>query len=211
MSGLPIVVVKLGGSLVGDPALNHWLGALGGANCARFAVVPGGGPFADAVRAAQARCGFDDGIAHEMALLAMDQCGCLLSGLHESVRLCRTESEIGGAWADRRLAVWLPSRLLLSERSLERSWSVTSDTIAAWLAQRLHAAGLILVKSCAIGAARDDAAALAAAGIVDPALPAFVRHHAIPLDALDRSQWAGLEDAVGRLLRGARQLGWAAS
>ena len=32
-------------------------------------VVPGGGPFADAVRASQAEIGFDDAAAHEMAML----------------------------------------------------------------------------------------------------------------------------------------------
>ena len=46
------LVVKLGGSLHASPALAHWLTAL-----KRYprplTIVPGGGPFADAVRAAQ--------------------------------------------------------------------------------------------------------------------------------------------------------------
>src|ERR1700742_1585097 len=44
-------------------------------------VVPGGGPFADAVRAVDAQVGLTDGIAHGLSLRAMDQLGVLLATL----------------------------------------------------------------------------------------------------------------------------------
>ena len=75
------VVVKLGGSFAFSKHLRDWIEAL--AACAgRVVIVPGGGPFADAVRSAQPRMGFDDAAAHHMALLAMEQCGRALASLN---------------------------------------------------------------------------------------------------------------------------------
>ena len=79
MSAAPIVVklggptvVKLGGSLLGEPArLRAWLARLASGNLGPCLIVPGGGPFADAVRTAQAALGFDDRLAHRLALDAM--------------------------------------------------------------------------------------------------------------------------------------------
>src|ERR1700681_3045121 len=79
-------VVKLGGSHAFSPHLKDWLDA--GARCAgRVVLVPGGGPFSDAVRAAQPRMGFDDRAAHHMALLAMEQYGCALASLDTRLTL----------------------------------------------------------------------------------------------------------------------------
>jgi aspartokinase-like uncharacterized kinase len=59
MAGERPVVVKLGGSFAFSKHLRDWIETL--AACAgRVVIVPGGGPFADAVRLAQPRMGFDD-------------------------------------------------------------------------------------------------------------------------------------------------------
>jgi hypothetical protein len=71
VSAAPIVV-KLGGSLLADPArLRAWLAQLAAGALGPCLIVPGGGPFADAVRTAQAALGFDDALAHRLALDAM--------------------------------------------------------------------------------------------------------------------------------------------
>ena len=57
-------------------------------------LVPGGGPFADAVRAAQPRMGFDDRAAHAMALLAMEQYGCALANLAQGLSLAASVAAI---------------------------------------------------------------------------------------------------------------------
>ena len=82
MDGTPgPVVVKLGGSLAFSQHLRAWISAL--AACpGRAVIVPGGGPFADAVRSAQTRMGYDDHAAHHMALLAMEQYGRALISLN---------------------------------------------------------------------------------------------------------------------------------
>jgi aspartokinase-like uncharacterized kinase len=75
-----IMVVRLGGSHAFSPWLRPWLAAIRAA-AGGVVVVPGGGPFADAVRLAQTAMGFDDLAAHRMALLAMAQYGLALAGL----------------------------------------------------------------------------------------------------------------------------------
>ncbi|MFM2396170.1 MAG: hypothetical protein RLZZ434_752, partial [Pseudomonadota bacterium] len=74
-------VIKLGGSLLGSPALAHWLSLLAKHGNGKVVIVPGGSVFADAVRQAQSLSGVSDGLAHELALLAMDQFGLLLAGM----------------------------------------------------------------------------------------------------------------------------------
>ncbi len=73
------LVVKLGGSLHASPALADWLAALKACR-PPLTIVPGGGPFADTVRAAQKAMRYDDGTAHAMAVLAMEQYALALAG-----------------------------------------------------------------------------------------------------------------------------------
>ena len=81
-----LAIVKLGGSHATGPHLKDWLAAIA-AEAGAIAIVPGGGPFADAVRTAQAAIGYDDRAAHAMALMAMAQFGCALQSLNPALRL----------------------------------------------------------------------------------------------------------------------------
>jgi aspartokinase-like uncharacterized kinase len=74
---------------------------------------------------------------------------------------------------DGLVPVWLPTRMVLGRSDIAESWDVTSDSLAAWLAGRLAADCLVLVKSVAVKAG-STVSALARQGIVDPALPAFL-------------------------------------
>ena len=74
-------VVKLGGSLQSFPGLRDWVRLIAEQGGGRVVLVPGGGQFADAVRAAQRTAGFDDRTAHGMALFAMEQYGLMLAAL----------------------------------------------------------------------------------------------------------------------------------
>jgi aspartokinase-like uncharacterized kinase len=165
-------VVKLGGSLATSPELADWLEVLACAGAGSVAIVPGGGPFADAVRAAQARWGFDDSTAHQMALKAMDQFGLMLCGCGGFV-CATTLREILERVRARRVPVWLPSAAVINEPEIPASWEVTSDSLAAWLARKLRAEGLALVKSCARPDARTPLLELAQQGIVDRRFPSF--------------------------------------
>lgn len=165
-------VIKVGGSLTGDPGLPQWLAALAGHRNA--VVVPGGGPFADTVRTSQARWGFDDATAHHMALLAMTQYGLQLCALEPRLCAAADSGAIHRTLEYGRVPVWIPERMAAAEPTLARDWSVTSDSLAAWLADRLGADGLLLIKS-APGPYPETPEALAAAGLVDAAFPRYCR------------------------------------
>jgi aspartokinase-like uncharacterized kinase len=135
-----LTVVKVGGGL-GDDALQGVCAALGELGRRHpLLVVPGGAGFADAVRAADRRFGLRATTSHRMAILGMEQFGWLLSDLiPDSVRCTDLPRVPAG-----RTTVLLPAALPLDQ--LPASWEVTSDSIAAWVAERAGAGRLVLVK-----------------------------------------------------------------
>jgi len=165
-------VVKLGGSLAHSRYLDRWLSVLAGGS-GPVVIVPGGGPFADQVRALQRRRRFDDATAHHMALLAMEQYGRMLAGLQRGLRPAASRAEIARARRAGLAAVWMPTRMVLADPGIAVSWDITSDSLAAWLAGKLRADGLVLVKSLALSGGSVPATVLARKGIVDPAFPAY--------------------------------------
>lgn len=173
MSG--IVVVKLGGSLMRSDAaarlLEQWPRSPG----ARRIVVPGGGIFADAVRAAQAERGFTDVTAHRLALMAMEMSARVLTDSTPGFVCASGLPEFVDAWNRSLTPVWTPMALAADAPDIAQTWDVTSDTLAAWLAARVDATRLVVVKSCVVpDGIGQDAAGLAAAGIVDPSFPRYV-------------------------------------
>ena len=167
-----LAVVKLGGSFIGSPHLQTVLGAINTASVP-VVIVPGGGPFADAVRCAQRKLGFHDAIAHRMALLAMAQCAELFAGLTPRLRVANSVAAIRAALAGYAVPVCSPWPMRDGVDALPESWELTSDSLAAWLAALLGAERLILLKHrdppdrpISLGEAAD-------AGIVDALFPAY--------------------------------------
>ena len=137
-----MIVVKLGGSLYNTPELRLWLMALADYSAQQsIVIVPGGGPFADQVRSAQALHHFDDDIAHHMALIAMKQFGLLLSSLTAKCQLINGLETPSGPFS-----IWLPNDDVLLESDLKKSWDISSDSIALWLANKFNAQQLLLIK-----------------------------------------------------------------
>jgi aspartokinase-like uncharacterized kinase len=142
------IVVKVGGGVLSDiDAFDRVLTALGDAIRSHpLLIVPGGGPFADAVREIDRRLGLPDGAAHWMAVLAMDQYAHLIAARMGRAALVAEPNEIAAAIAAGHAPVLAPSRWLRAEDPLPHSWEVTSDSIAAWIAGRVGARRLVLVK-----------------------------------------------------------------
>lgn len=142
-----ITVVKVGGSLARRPGLDDRLQILDRlTRRSPCVVVPGGGPFADTVREQADRHGLDEHVAHWMAVLAMDQYAHLLTNAIAG-RLVQGLREIESAIAAGVVPVLAPYEWLRREDPLPHDWIVTSDSIAAWVAGRLGAARLVLLKS----------------------------------------------------------------
>ena len=183
-------VIKLGGSLAAAADLRAWLTVIAGTPGPRRVVVPGGGPFADAVRAAQERWRFDDRIAHRMALLAMHQYGLMLTGLMPKLQPAETIEAIYAECAGRQVPVWLPYAMVAKHDDIEASWEMTSDSLALWLATQLGAERLILVKSATLPHERAKVGSLVAEGILDPAFPRYAQAFAGEIFCMQRGDHA---------------------
>ncbi len=188
-------VVKLGGSLAESGSLRSWLAVLERRGGGRCIVVPGGGAFAEEVRAAQWRHGFSDRAAHHMALLAMDQYALMVADFAPSLRPCDSEEQMETALARGEAALWLPSRLASGDPAIAASWAVTSDSLAAWLARRLAAATLALVKSVPVPAL--PLHELVARGMVDAAFSAYAGAFAGRLCCYGPGDQSRLADDLG--------------
>lgn len=185
------IVVKLGGSVAKSGELRGWLTAL--ESCTgRVIVVPGGGIFADQVRDAQTRFGFDDATAHRMAILAMEQYGSMLCALSAQLVGARSVAEISGVLARGAIAVWLPAAMTRNAPAIPASWDVTSDSLAAWLAGRLDAERLVLVKSVDPQRLAASLRGLADARIVDRAFSDFAIGQ-FEIELLGNGQYARLQ------------------
>jgi 5-(aminomethyl)-3-furanmethanol phosphate kinase len=162
----PALVLKLGGRLAGNGRLMGVVDLVARSSVP-VVVVPGGGPFADAVRAAQPQLKLTDGLAHRLALLAMHQMGLVIASRHPRLALCETLDDLAAALVRGAVPVWLPFALQHDDANVPADWTVTSDALAARLAERMGGASVALVKSCPI--ANDITLVEAkAAGIVDP-------------------------------------------
>jgi aspartokinase-like uncharacterized kinase len=140
-------VVKIGGGLLRAEGLEGLRRA-----CAEVTematrrsvlVVPGGGPFADAVRAVDAQVGLGDDVAHALALRAMDQLGVLLRPLLPTAEL------LSGLAAPRPLGLVLAEPAFRDRPDVPQSWAVTSDSLAVLAASAIGAEEAILLKPVA--------------------------------------------------------------
>lgn len=137
-------VIKIGGSLVSSPSFLSLCGFIKKIskkyNCI---IVPGGGGSDDLVREFDKKFHLSDKTSHRMAILAMDQYGLLLSNLMDGYTI--EELKIPKTFP-KKPVIFLSSKYMFEKDPLENSWQVTSDSIAAHVAQKLNARKLILVK-----------------------------------------------------------------
>jgi 5-(aminomethyl)-3-furanmethanol phosphate kinase len=174
LKGKSMWVVKIGGSLLGSPELERWLEIFVKYSDGQIIIVPGGGIFADAVREAQVLTKISDACAHKLAVIAMDQFGLVLANMNPLLAIAKTECEIDERTWQHRAIVWLPSHMVLSDDTIPQSWDVTSDSLAAWLAKKLNAKQLILVKSEKPNDSQLCLKRMTEDGVVDEAFSDFV-------------------------------------
>ncbi len=185
MSDAPPLVVKIGGGLlVAEGLAGLRRGCAEAAALARHRpvlVVPGGGPFADAVRAVDAHVGLGDHLAHTLALKAMDQLGAVLRPLLDG---CPVTDELTPPPG---LALVRAESAFGERPEIPHSWTVTSDSLAVFAAAAAGAPEAILLKPRAPAIAALTASALAAlqaqggAEFVDGYLAQAVRDTGVPV------------------------------
>jgi aspartokinase-like uncharacterized kinase len=167
-------VVKLGGSLLELPyvvgRLRTWIASQVPATTV---LVVGGGRLADAIRDAQSLHGFSDSAAHWLCIRAMAIQAEMMRLLMPEAQLISTAAEVQCNLAPQLKIVdpWRfscqpgPNPLI----SLPESWDVTSDSIAARVAEIIGADELVLLKSAL--PADSAIAAMSQAGYVDRFFP----------------------------------------
>lgn len=187
------VVVKIGGSLIREaPELvGRLVEEFGSGNlkdaeninsCGEFPfsilIIPGGGMFANAVRAADEKYSLGADAAHWMAVLGMEQYAFYLWD-KSKVKATELITDISPG-----VSILFPYRLLKAVDPLPHTWEVTSDTIAAWVAGQTRARfvkvtdvdgvtkdGKLIREVCA------DSYQGNCSSCIDPALAPFLQKH----------------------------------
>lgn len=172
-----MTVLKVGGSLFDHPGLGPGLRAyLSGISGPKL-LVPGGGEVANAVRQLDKVHGIGEEAAHWIALRALSVTSDFLTHLVRGLPDVEVPDIYTFAAADD-----------CKPDALPHAWTVTSDSLAARVAQRRGAARLILLKSVTIppGATWDD---IAKQSGVDPYFPTLVRGTAFAVEAINFREW----------------------
>lgn len=181
-------VIKLGGSLMNDKAsLIHCLNTIDQACTDKTVIVPGGGHFAEQIRSMQKNWEFNNRIAHQMALLAMQQMALLIYSLKQNFVLADNVSSIQQALTNHSIVIWRPDINELNASKVKASWEVTSDSLAAWLAKQLTATELILVKSIKTPIYKNtDIADMQKMGLVDNAFIEFIENTSYTITVINK-------------------------
>ena len=145
-----MITIKFGGSLTKDKkVLENLCREI--ENLSRnydLVIVPGGGEFADLVRDYDKKLNLPTEISPKMAILAIDQAGFLISKsfknpvfIHE-LNGFRNYNKIKN-----KVKIFIPSKFLFEvpESELKHSWDITSDSISAYIAEKLNAEKLIIL------------------------------------------------------------------
>lgn len=168
-------VVKVGGSLFDSPqlatALRAWLNTQPPA-C--NVLVAGGGKFADLIREADRRFSLGEETSHWLCIDLLRVTARLLAALLPEARLVMDLAQLNAELAVTDAAgpiVFCAKHFMQDDQSLPHSWSVTTDSIAARLAESIQADELVLLKSSDPPADTEELG-----GYVDRSFPLAVRN-----------------------------------
>lgn len=196
------LVVKVGGSLAETDRLALVLEMIATAR-RPVVIVPGGGAFADKVRDLQSVLRFDDKSAHRLAILGMHQMAEIYFKMEPRLAPAESLDGIDRLLSAGRVPVWLPLNMCEEDDTIPADWSITSDGLAARLAERLGGATVVLVKSTEVDATL-SAEALSDAGIVDHVFPRILSRARLDWRVLGLDDDAAL---AGLLVNGTQSAG----
>lgn len=147
-----LTILKVGGSLLDLPDLNQRLTRLiNHRSGIRPLFIAGGGTAADVVRSWGGIFSLSETDCHDLALQSMQLTASLLERILPQSRVVSSKAESAacwrrGEWPILDVAAWL-NETETHRAELPASWDVTSDSLAAWVADKWDAEELCLLKS----------------------------------------------------------------
>ena len=174
-------IIKLGGSLQEKGReIIRFLSDYAETKAHTFIIIPGGGHFVKRIKELSEQEVISDDAAHWMAVLGMHQYGFYLAD-GSGIEIVESMEELSNVV---HIGVLLPYNLLKDDDSLPHTWNVTSDTIAAFVANKVGETSFI--KLTDVDGLIDDKGLLvrqihanamiknARTGCVDAELPVFL-------------------------------------
>ncbi len=135
------VLIKLGGSLLNNlekcKLLASELSDLGTHH--NIVVFPGGGPIDNYIEKLNKTVSFQPEIHHNLCARAQDQTGLIFGSMCGDVGFFSTFVDMKKIFDNDKLAVMLPSNMIIQLNVFEQSWRITSDTMSAYFANILSA------------------------------------------------------------------------
>lgn len=180
--------IKIGGSLYKSKYLVQWLDAISECLNKNIVIIPGGGPFADQVRLADEKFSLDPNHSHNMAVLAMQQYGYLLASSCPDLATARSTEQIFKSWSESKAVIWEPYEMVRDQCTLDKTWDITSDSLAVWLTSILEIKNLLLIKSPKQVLETTNLEILAKNGCIDSTLQGLASNYQIDIHVLHKSK-----------------------
>jgi len=164
-----VIVAKVGGSLYDWPHLGVALTAWLAAQAEPVLLFPGGGEAADAVRAWDRVHALGEEAAHGLAIRSLSLGAHFLHQLLPNTPVVEASTP----------GILDPHPYFRARVGPPHTWSVTTDSLAAWVARECGASKLVLLKSADPPAGRD----WAGSGYVDAYFPTAAA--GVPVEAVN--------------------------
>ena len=136
-------IFKIGGSWIKNPKLDELATLFNKFKDEKIVIVTGGGCFADSVRCAYKNSNMNEKTGNFLALKATEIFAHYLKIKNPNFFLSDKEDE----FYENKIKIWLPSKVLSKERTFEKNWNSTSDSVAVWLGNKIVSKGIIFLKS----------------------------------------------------------------
>lgn len=136
-------IIKIGGSWLKNPRLTNLLARIKKVRNKDIVIVPGGGGFADSIRDVYNNTEMTERLGNKLALKSTELFAEYLKELDKDLSLTDNPKN----FTKEKINVWLPSKQLSQNNSFKNNWDSTSDSVAAWLGNKIMAEGIIFVKS----------------------------------------------------------------
>jgi len=192
-------VIKIGGSLYSSKCLVQLLDTIKAYSSKKIVIVPGGGPFADQVRLADKKFSLNQNYSHNMAVLAMQQYGCLLASLCAGLATASSAEQIYQAWDASKAVIWEPYEMVRDQCRLDKTWDVSSDSLALWLASILGVKNLLIVKSSKQVLDTTDLEILAKDKCIDPALQKLASNYQVDIHISHKSKLNDIHELLNSI------------